>query len=114
MASRLDAISERDGGRCLWCGATPWPRDRSVEHLCRRSRGGAGEGANLALACRRCNRDRRSRSASAFARERREEGMEPDFPRLRDLLERLAASGRRAHRDYAARELRHLPSAESA
>jgi hypothetical protein len=39
--------------------------------------------------------------------------MEPDFARLRELLEQLLGSERRAHREYAERELRHLPAAEA-
>lgn len=114
MASRLAEIADRDGGLCLWCGRAPWPSDRSLEHICPRSRGGAGESANLALACRRCNRDRRSRSVASFARERLLAGEQPDFERIEAAMDELRDSPRRAHRSYAQTELRHLPAARAA
>ena len=66
---------------------------------------------NLALACGRCNRQRGSRSASAYARSRAEQGLDPDFGWLEVLLRVMLASDRRAIREYAETELRHLPAA---
>lgn len=111
--SRIETLIERDGAHCLWCGAEPWHEDLSVEHLCPRSRGGITEEENLAVACRRCNRRRRSRSAASYAGERAVAGANPDFGLLERLLRRLAGSERRAMRAYAVRELRHLPAARA-
>lgn len=104
-------MSERENGVCVWCGRRPWSQQQTVEHLCPRSRGGVSEPANLLLACAGCNRRRRSRSAAAYAAERAREGAAPEFERLGRALVELRASSRRAHRDYAHRELRHLPAA---
>jgi hypothetical protein len=102
---RVREIWSRDGGRCVWCGAEPWARDRTVEHVLPRSRGGTSGPLNLLPACRPCNRARRSRSAAAYVRER---AQAPDRrPRVRLLIEgldRLAANGTPAERRYGARQ----------
>jgi 5-methylcytosine-specific restriction endonuclease McrA len=98
----------RDGPACLWCGREVWRRDLTVEHLLPRSRGGSGEGRNVVLACRRCNRSRGSRPVDAYVRDRLEAGLRPRFDLLRAALDRLAASPRREERDYGARQLKRL------
>ena len=60
--ARVGETWARDGGRCVWCGASPWERDRTIEHLLPRSRAGTSASCNLLPACRSCNRARRSRS----------------------------------------------------
>lgn len=60
------AIYERDGGKCLHCGAavrfggnsvSPFDRIRSgaVDHVIPRARGGQNDESNLRLLCMTCN-----------------------------------------------------------
>lgn len=63
---------------------------------------------NLVLACRRCNRDRRSKPPASYARERLRAGATPRLEALRRALDRLAASPRAAHRAFAARQAAQL------
>jgi 5-methylcytosine-specific restriction endonuclease McrA len=104
----FERIAERDGPRCVWCGREPWPRDRTLDHVLPASRGGTRADENLVLACRRCNRDRRSRAAASYARERLRAGARPRLEVLHRAIDRLAASPRAAHRAYAARQAAHL------
>jgi 5-methylcytosine-specific restriction endonuclease McrA len=53
--ARIEDTWARDGERCVWCGARPWERDRTVEHLLPRSRGGHTTWANVVAACSPCN-----------------------------------------------------------
>jgi len=108
--SRLDEVVRRDGPACVWCGREAWARERTLEHLVPRSRGGRSDLDNLRIACRRCNRERGSQPLAAYARRARA----PDLGELRDALTRLQGSAVRAHRDAAERELRHLASVGSA
>lgn len=105
---RVESLLERDGTRCIWCGREPWPGERTAEHVCPKSKGGIGTDENLALACARCNRERRSKSASAFALAKAERGERPRLERIERIVTGLAASARRAHREYGEREQRHL------
>lgn len=106
VRSRLDGLVDRDGPHCVWCGAEPWRRDLTVEHVLPRSRGGRTEDENLVVACRRCNRTRRSRPVVAYLREITGLGREPRLETLRLALERMASSARRGHREYGANQLR--------
>ena len=107
--SRLAGLIDRDGPRCVWCGAEPWRRDLTLEHVLPRSRGGRTEDENLVVACRRCNRARRSRPVVAYLRELiQAPDREPRCATLRTALQRLRDSSRRAHRDYGATQLRSL------
>jgi HNH endonuclease len=106
IVNRVADIWERDGGRCVWCSAEVWPRDRTLEHLLPRSRGGRDGAHNLLPACRACNRARRSQSAVAYARARARDGRAPDAGLLVAGLERLAADGGQAERRYGARQAR--------
>jgi hypothetical protein len=92
----------------VWCSAAVWPRDRTVEHLLPRSRGGGDAPHNLLPACRACNRARRSQSAVAYARARTRDGRAVDAGLLARGLERLAARGSAAERRYGARQARML------
>jgi 5-methylcytosine-specific restriction endonuclease McrA len=105
MSERRAAILERDGAACIWCGREPWPRDLTLEHLLPRSRGGHATSANLAPACRPCNRARRSRPVTAYVRELTEAGREPRVELLERALERLSASPRAAESAYGRRQL---------
>jgi hypothetical protein len=98
--ARVDDIWERDGGRCVWCSNASWERDRTLEHLLPRSRGGRSGEDNLLPACRACNKARRSRSAAAYARQRADQGRTVDIDLLLAGLDRLAAHGTPAERDY--------------
>ncbi|MEA2323832.1 MAG: endonuclease [Solirubrobacteraceae bacterium] len=102
--ARVTEIWERDGERCLWCGAASWARDRTVEHLLPRSRGGSDDQANLLPACRACNRARRSQSAVAYARECARAGKRVQVDLLLRGLDRLAAQGAGAERRHGARQ----------
>src|SRR5829696_7313326 len=95
----LGGLIDRDGPCCVWCGSEPWRRDLTMEHLLPRSRGGRTEDENLVVACRRCNRARRSRPVVAYVRELSGTGRAPRLTTLRLALGRLRASARRAHRD---------------
>lgn len=105
---RRAAILERDGGTCVWCGREPWPRDLTLEHLLPRSRGGHATPENLAPACRPCNRARRSRPVTAYARELADAGREPRIELLETALERLSGSPRAAESVYGTRQLELL------
>jgi hypothetical protein len=104
--NRVADIWERDGEHCVWCSAAVWPRDRTVEHLLPRSRGGGDAPHNLLPACRACNRARRSQSAVAYARARA--GRDVDAGLLARGLDRLAADGGAHERRYGARQGRML------
>ncbi len=100
----LDDLIMRDGPRCAWCGAEPWRRDLTFEHVLPRSSGGATVAENGLVACRRCNRARGSRAVVAYVRELRDAGANPQLPVIRAALERLAGSERRRHREFGARQ----------
>lgn len=101
----VTALIARDGGTCVWCGRAPWPADLTAEHLLPRSRSGRGLPENLAVACRSCNRRRRSKPVAAYVRAQREAGHEPRADLLERALERLSASDSREHAAYGRRQL---------
>jgi 5-methylcytosine-specific restriction endonuclease McrA len=101
----LDELISRDGETCVWCGGSRWRDDLTAEHLLPRSRGGRGIPENLAVACRSCNRRRRSRGVAAYARLMMRQGRHPGLDRLAAHLERLAASGSTPHAAYGQRQL---------
>jgi hypothetical protein len=103
---RVEDIWERDGGRCVWCARAAWPRDRTVEHLLPRSRGGRDGAHNLLPACRACNRARKSQSAVAYARRRAADGATVMADLLVRGLDRLAAHGSADERRYGAKQAR--------
>jgi hypothetical protein len=104
----LDPIIDRDGATCAWCGHAPWRRDLTFEHVLPRSAGGQTSEDNALVACRRCNRARGSRPVVAYVRELTADGGAPQLPLIRTALQRLAASPRRRHREYGARQLELL------
>ena len=105
-ANRVADVWARDGGHCVWCSRAVWPRDRTVEHLLPRSRGGGDAPHNLLPACRVCNRARRSQSAAAYARRLAREGRDVDVALLLRGLDRLAAHGVAPERRYGVRQAR--------
>lgn len=107
-----DGLIERDGEVCVWCGRRLWLRDLTAEHLLPRARSGHAVPGNLAVACRACNKRRRTKSVVAYVREQREAGMEPRIDLLVRALERLARSGSRRHAEYAQRQLELLRRVE--
>jgi hypothetical protein len=104
--TRVAEVWDRDGGHCVWCSAAVWPRDRTVEHLLPRSRGGSDGHHNLLPACRACNRARRSQAAAAYARRRAADGRDVDAALLVRGLERLVQDGTTAERRYGGRQAR--------
>ncbi len=52
---KLQALLNRDGPRCFFCGLKMEKREATIEHLVPRSQGGNHGMANLALAHSRCN-----------------------------------------------------------
>lgn len=104
----LQDLTERDGGLCVWCGRAPWPSDLTAEHLLPRSRGGRGDPENLALACRTCNRRRRSRPVAAYVLARRRAGEQTSVELVTGALRRLASSPSPVHAGYGARQLELL------
>lgn len=95
----------RDGGVCVWCGRQPWTGDLTAEHLLPRSRRGHTLPENLAVACRSCNKRRRTKPVVAYVRSQRAGGYEPRMDLLGSALERLSRSESPAHAEYARRQL---------
>ncbi len=95
----------RDGGVCVWCGREPWSADLTVEHLLPRSRHGRMLPENLAVACRACNKRRRTKPVVAYVRALRRNGHEPRLDLLEAALRRLSRSESMAHATYARRQL---------
>lgn len=112
--SLLGELIRRDGPTCVWCGRELWEADLTAEHLLPRSRGGHATPENLAVACRRCNRARRTQSVVGYVRSRQAAGAAPRLEGLLSALERLAASPRRVHAVYGARQLELLRAHQAA
>jgi 5-methylcytosine-specific restriction endonuclease McrA len=100
-----EGLITRDGGTCVWCGHTPWPSDLTAEHLLPRSRSGRTVPENLAVACRSCNKRRRTKPVVAYVRAQLQVGQHPRVDLLRVALDRLSRSGSTVHADYARRQL---------
>jgi hypothetical protein len=101
----LDSLFDRDGETCIWCGRTLWRSDLTAEHLLPRARNGHGVPENLAVACRACNKRRRTRSVAAYVRAQLDTGQGPRMDLLGVALERLSHSASRPHADYGRRQL---------
>lgn len=95
----------RDDGICVWCGRKPWAADLTAEHLLPRARRGRTVPENLAVACRSCNKRRRTKPVVAYVRSQRADGFEPRIDLIEGALERLTRSGSSAHAEYARRQL---------
>jgi HNH endonuclease len=98
-------LLSRDGAMCVWCGRTPWPTDLTAEHLLPRSRRGRAVPENLAVACRACNKRRRTKPVVAYVRAQRDDGYDPRMDLLETALERLSRSQSPVHAEYAQRQL---------
>lgn len=61
-------IKARDGGRCVYCGATEETSGAhlQLDHLLPRVDGGPDVASNLVVACRPCNGTRRNLSLDAW------------------------------------------------
>lgn len=101
----LEALIERDGPECVWCGRAPWRTDLTAEHIFPRSRGGRTSPENLTVACRACNKRRGTKPVVAYVRSLLEEGVSPRGESLLVGLGRLAASDRRDLAAYGSRQL---------
>jgi 5-methylcytosine-specific restriction endonuclease McrA len=100
-----ETLIGRDGGTCVWCGHDPWPADLTAEHLLPRSRRGQTLPENLAVACRSCNRRRRTKPVVAYVRAQIDAGLRPRVDLLEAALARLSHSASPAHAEYAQRQL---------
>jgi hypothetical protein len=101
----LEALIERDGAACVWCGRAPWRTDLTAEHIVPRARGGRSSPENLTVACRSCNKRRGTRPVVSYVRWLLDEGVCPRSDSLLTGLGRLAASDRRDLADYGSRQL---------
>jgi 5-methylcytosine-specific restriction endonuclease McrA len=101
----LENLISRDGEVCIWCGRELWRRDLTAEHLLPKARSGRGVPENLAVACRRCNKRRRTKSVVAYVRALSDAGERPRLDLLTEALERLSRSSSRPHTQYAVRQL---------
>ena len=99
----LDELILRDGAACVWCGHEPWRSDLTAEHLLPRARRGRTAPENLAVACRACNKRRRTTPVSAYVRAQLQAGRRPRLDVLTAALRRLAASEPREQAAYGAR-----------
>ena len=61
-------IAARDKHKCVYCGLGDWKKTGrfEIDHVVPRAAGGTDNPGNLAWACRPCNKQKGSRSASAF------------------------------------------------
>jgi hypothetical protein len=93
VAAKLDdllrvAILVRDGGCCVYCGASY--TDGAVleaDHVVSRSRKGTDDPSNLVAACEACNADKAHMSLAIYVMHRAEQGLP-----TAGLVERVAAA----------------------
>jgi len=101
----LEALIERDGPVCVWCGRAALGNDLTADHIVPRSRGGRTSPENLTVACRSCNKRRGTKPVVSFVRSLLDEGARPRGDSLLVGLGRLAASDRRDLAAYGTRQL---------
>ena len=70
LGRKARLIRERDGNRCVYCGATHGPMH--LDHVVARNRGGQDTAANLVVACASCNSRKQDMSMRGFLRMLRE------------------------------------------
>jgi 5-methylcytosine-specific restriction endonuclease McrA len=111
---RLEAVLERDGGTCTWCGrgfgdlVTP-----TTDHVVPRVKGGPSWLENEVAACRRCNAERGHRGPAEWLAECERRGWQPDVEAVTRVLRSLDRAitergGQRRARPYLAAQLRRL------
>jgi 5-methylcytosine-specific restriction endonuclease McrA len=61
-----EAIYQRDGRRCVYCGRTPPEVKLTVDHVHPRQLGGRDDPSNLVTACRSCNSDKRDMTLRVY------------------------------------------------
>jgi 5-methylcytosine-specific restriction endonuclease McrA len=67
-------IRRRQNDMCPYCGS-PLNQEGEVDHMQPVSRGGSSNPENLLIACRTCNRDKHSKTASEFLQWRKRLGL---------------------------------------
>ena len=72
------AVKERDGWKCLCCGAED-KKYLEVDHIVARSHGGRHELANLQTLCRRCNKDKGINEQNFLRQDTTMVAAHPDF-----------------------------------
>ncbi len=113
--ARLQAVLERDGASCVWCGRELWlgHRDLSVEHVVPKLKGGPAWAENEVVACRSCNRARGHTSPADWLEACEARGLPADRERVQASLLRLREAierrgGQRRARPYLDGQLRRL------
>lgn len=97
-SDRRERIFERDGYRCVYCGAEPSPQEMTVDHVEPRVKGGDNSDGNLVACCRACNTEKGGRAAWEYLStdpERRAHFLchaHAVWPRLRDAVEEAGGS----------------------
>jgi HNH endonuclease len=116
-AERLEAVLQRDGASCIWCGRPFAGLVRpTTDHLVPKVKGGPSWVENEAAACRRCNAERGHTTPAAWAEECERRGWAVDRARLVRALTALDGAirrrgGQRRARGYLAHQLRRLAPA---
>lgn len=112
---RMEAILERDGPQCVWCGRLFDSRlnPPTTDHLVPRIKGGPSWMENEIAACRRCNGERGHQSPAGFFVDCSGLGRTPNKEVLIRTLESLQVAirergGQRRCRPYVASQLRRL------
>jgi hypothetical protein len=112
---RLEAILQRDGDQCVWCGRTLEVGlvAATTEHVVPRIKGGPSWIENEVAACRRCNGQRGHRAPGDWIEECERRGWKPKRDTIVGVLESLqqaiaARGGQRRARPYVASQLRRL------
>ena len=112
---RLEAILQRDGNQCVWCGRILEVGlvAATTEHVVPRIKGGPSWIENEVAACRRCNGQRGHRTLGAWLEECERRGWEPSRDTIVRVLESLEEAitirgGQRRARPYIASQLRRL------
>ncbi|GAC1687385.1 MAG: hypothetical protein NVS9B3_05930 [Gemmatimonadaceae bacterium] len=66
---RREAVFERDGYRCVYCGTVFPAEELTVDHVQPRLRGGDNSAGNLVTACGGCNVTKGHRRVADFLRD---------------------------------------------
>ena len=113
---RLEAILERDGYECVWCGRELTGLvEPTTEHVIPKIKGGPSWIENEVAACRRCNGARGHQNLNEWLDECLGRGWNPRTETVLRTLESLETAiqvrgGMRRARPYLASQLRRLRS----